>query len=464
VKKKVLIVFSMILTFFLFPLSNAFANTDYYEVVKRNVLIEINHQIKNGDILTLEVENIKLRPNSNIHSYTIYGEEQNFLNISLAPKNVDVIEQVEYEWNKGTHERFYISSFHDMSVNEMRLYKVFINGEQVFPDSIIEFNDVEGFSVSNNGLSNTLQFDISNVSEGFTGVDIYRDGELIVSLDNKTTSYVDTVTEYNTPYLYKIVAKYGEFESAGVTFTIITGSKPLDPSEIPPSNVTALIAKNIKSDRVLLEWRNSNDTDLASVNVYLDGILHTNIPLSSSYELTGLNPLTDYTIGIQLVDHDGNLSPISTVNITTLDGDDLTPPPVPKNVEVEEGNKSLFVKWQHVNANDLDGYYVYVDGEKINSTPIKNNSYVVSDLLNGEEYNIQVSSVDYHGNESDLSSMSFGIPTETSLPFFKFTYTLADVAKGVSSWFAQSWPILAFAVAIPMSFYIASRVKLLFLD
>ena len=52
--------------------------------------------------------------------------------------------------------------------------------------------------------------------------------------------------------------------------------------------------------------------------------------------------------------------------------------------------------------------------------------------------------------------------TGSGIPAVALTYNLADVATGVSNWFASYWLILAFAVAIPLSFFIATRVKHLF--
>jgi len=48
------------------------------------------------------------------------------------------------------------------------------------------------------------------------------------------------------------------------------------------------------------------------------------------------------------------------------------------------------------------------------------------------------------------------------IPVVNLTYDLADVAASVSNWFSSFWLILAFAVAIPLAFYIAGRVKGLF--
>ncbi|GAV16091.1 hypothetical protein [Paenibacillus sp. NAIST15-1] len=49
-----------------------------------------------------------------------------------------------------------------------------------------------------------------------------------------------------------------------------------------------------------------------------------------------------------------------------------------------------------------------------------------------------------------------------TIPTVSLTYNLADVASGVASWFSSFWLILAFAVAIPLAFYVANRVKGLF--
>lgn len=50
----------------------------------------------------------------------------------------------------------------------------------------------------------------------------------------------------------------------------------------------------------------------------------------------------------------------------------------------------------------------------------------------------------------------------SGIPAVSLTYSLSDVATSVSNWFSSYWLILAFAVAIPLSFFIAHQVKGLF--
>jgi hypothetical protein len=52
--------------------------------------------------------------------------------------------------------------------------------------------------------------------------------------------------------------------------------------------------------------------------------------------------------------------------------------------------------------------------------------------------------------------------TNPGIPSVSLTYNLADVATAVSSWFSAYWLIIAFAVAIPLAFLIADKVKNLF--
>jgi len=50
------------------------------------------------------------------------------------------------------------------------------------------------------------------------------------------------------------------------------------------------------------------------------------------------------------------------------------------------------------------------------------------------------------------------------IPAVNLSYDLADVATSTSNWFSSMWLIVAFAVAIPLAFLIAHRVKSLFMS
>lgn len=51
-----------------------------------------------------------------------------------------------------------------------------------------------------------------------------------------------------------------------------------------------------------------------------------------------------------------------------------------------------------------------------------------------------------------------------TIPSISLSYQLSDVATAISNWFGSFWLIIAFAVAIPLAFLIADRVKALFVS
>lgn len=54
--------------------------------------------------------------------------------------------------------------------------------------------------------------------------------------------------------------------------------------------------------------------------------------------------------------------------------------------------------------------------------------------------------------------------TPPAIPDVSLTFDLVDVATSISNWFGSFWLIIAFAVAIPLAFLIADRVKALFVS
>lgn len=339
----------------------------------------------------------------------------------------------------------------------------------------VEIREIDFFGSYDNGEIDyipdiqNLNYNVSSTSVHFT-FDIPDNVSYVKVLVNNAeyktfdNNFVLSDLTPNTEYTFTFIAvDSNEIESKGIAVKVKT-LEELDPSKIPPSNVTALTVKNISYDSVEISWVNSNDDDLASVNIYLDGVLYENIPLTSNHIVKGLDPNTTYVIGVALVDHDGNVSGIVPVTVTTHNEPDDIPPHAPKNVNIQSGNSSLFVTWDKNKEQDLAGYNVYLNGEKINDKLIKAEHFTITNLENGLEYEVQVSAVDYSGNESLLSEVSYGIPDASLLPAFKINYTLQDVSNGVSNLFSQYWLIIAFAASIPLSFYIASRIKLMFLD
>lgn len=299
----------------------------------------------------------------------------------------------------------------------------------------------------------------------FVQTNIYKNGIKIANVAKEIDVWKDDDVLPNTSYTYKLSAVYDDgFETNGVSVTDITGAEPPDPSKIPPSNVTDLAVSNITDTSLELGWLNPDDDDLDKINIYKNGTLLESISVNSTYKVIGLSPNTSYTFSVSAVDTDGNEGTKQSTTATTLDGKDNVAPDAPKGLTVEAGNKVLYLKWNKNLEDDLLGYNVFVNGVKQNTIPIKNTFFTIADLSNGTDYNVSISAVDTSSNESPRTTEKQGIPNEDGMPLLSTDYDLIDVAKGVENWFSSFWLIIAFAIAIPLSFYIASRIKLMFLE
>ena len=86
------------------------------------------------------------------------------------------------------------------------------------------------------------------------------------------------------------------------------------------------------------------------------------------------------------MDNDLNESGLTPVSFTTGVAADITAPDMPSGITVTDGSSALYVKWNKNLESDLDGYNLYVDGVKVNTTLIKNEFYTIPDLTNGDSY------------------------------------------------------------------------------
>ena len=322
------------------------------------------------------------------------------------------------------------------------------DGYETFED-ISKLNVVEGV--------NDVNFTWENpVNSTFSGVSVYKDGEFLKTVDKSVNSYKVEGLEGNKNYNFQFVALYGENKSLGIQ----KGVKTLvDPKTIPPSPVSSLTAEPTDKT-VKLKWKKPKDDDLAGFKILQNGKQIAEIGLEEEFTVKNLQPLTDYTFGVIAVDRDKNDSSSVNLSVKTLEENDEEPPHVPANVFAKPSNGALIASWDKVADKDLAGYNVYVDDKKINSNLVSSTNFTIKNLENNRKYKIQVQAVDRSGNASALSLAAYGTPDEKTLPIIESKYSLQDVSDGVSVMFGQFWTVLAFAVGIPLAFYIIYKLKL----
>lgn len=333
----------------------------------------------------------------------------------------------------------------------------------VFESAPIVHDELSNLNLSKSTTSVFLNWLIPSGNIDFKSTKIYRDGVLLGTKDNKSTYFQDINIEPSKTYNYKVTAVYSDdFETMGITNSIVTDDKSVDDSLIPPSPVSGLKVKDITVDGATLTWTNPDDADFSKLKLYENNVYKEDLLISTSKVLSGLSANKNYSYALTAVDIDGNESSPISISFTTLEGKDEIPPNVVKGINITEGSGNLSVSWNKSLESDLSGYNVYVNGVKHNTTIIKNTFYSIPELENGTGYSITVTAVDISGNESVPSVVAFGTPTINGMPILGMDYELKDVATAVSNWFAEYWLIIAFATAIPLSFLIGIRIKHLF--
>lgn len=295
----------------------------------------------------------------------------------------------------------------------------------------------------------------------FTGTKVYRDGALIASPSSNVSSYSDGGLTEDTAYVYKVSAVYSDGHiTPGDTETTRTTITPVDVA--PPAEINSLVS-TVTDKGISLTFNNPEDADFNHVNVYVDGVLN-GTSSTGAYQINGLTEKTSYVVNIKAVDNAGNESSGLTRTIITNATVDLDAPSVPTGVSVVPASNGAVVSYNRNTEGDILGYNVYVDGVKENATPITSLTYSILGLDAEKTYSITVSAVDTSLNVSPQSG-AVSITTDKDLmPVLGMGYDLKDVADATGSQFSSIWLIIAFASAIPLSFYVAGRTKLLFLD
>ena len=320
---------------------------------------------------------------------------------------------------------------------------------------IKEYGEIKNLSVAE-GV-NDVRFSWTNPTDAsFKGLKIYNGDSLVKDLTKDMTSYKVDGLEANKNYNFRFVSVYADGQSVGLQKGIKT---LIDPKTVPPSPVSSLTAEPTDKT-VKLKWKSPKDDDLAGFKILQNGKQIAEIGLEEEFTVKNLQSLTDYNFGVIAVDRDKNDSSPVNLSVKTLEENDEEPPHVPSNVFAKPSNGALIASWDKVSDKDLAGYNVYVDGKKINSNLISSTNFTVKNLENNKKYKIQVQAVDRSGNASALSLAAFGTPDEKTLPIIESKYSLQDVSDGVGVMFGQFWSVLAFAVGIPLAFYIIYKLKL----
>jgi hypothetical protein len=140
------------------------------------------------------------------------------------------------------------------------------------------------------------------------------------------------------------------------------------------------------------------DGDLASTfDIQGNGTLQAQGTDVNSFEVTGLDPNSTYSVVLTVEDPEGNVDNYSQSTVTTVVEE-------PYNVQTAGLDGEIMVQWDHNMDRKIDGYNVYIDGIKHNSTLISDLKYTASGLNSEQQYEISVIAVDFNGSPSVMST------------------------------------------------------------
>ncbi|MCH3885342.1 endonuclease [Tenacibaculum aquimarinum] len=239
-------------------------------------------------------------------------------------------------------------------------------------------------TVSNeNFTSLDVTWDASTDNEAVTGYNIYVDGTLTAQTTTNTTI---TLTDLNPNTTYSITVLSKDFINNFSNESAPVNGATLQDTTAPtaPTNATA---STISDSSFVLTWdAATDDNSVESYDVYLDGVLNSNVT-TLTYTIINLSATTNYTAYVIAKDTSGNPSAQSnTVNVTTTAGGSGTATELFFS-EYTEGNGGTNKALEIVNLTgatiDLTGYVLKLErnGAAVWTTPLALNSGSVQSIV-----------------------------------------------------------------------------------
>lgn len=279
-----------------------------------------------------------------------------------------------------------------------------------------------------NGGTSEIQYTIEQSQDGANWTPV-----------NTTSKRDYTLTGLKKYTLYSIRVKattpYGSSEWSNNAF-LTKATSPAAPTSVTASNVT--------SNAATLTWVVPTDTGgkpiteykviYSTTSSFATSVMVSTASSSNSFQLSGLERATEYFIRVLSTTSEGNSKTYSTASLSTLQ----TPAGPPSINTVTTTNNSAVISWTAPEDNGgslLTGYYVYRDGNPVNSTIIDpaTTTYTITGLSPETQSSYTVVAVNKVGNGQPstafISSTKPNVPSApTSLTISSYTGSGANIA------------------------------------
>ena len=238
-----------------------------------------------------------------------------------------------------------------------------------------------------------LRWNESSDNVGVEGYNIYQQ-EILIGTTSSTTldvSNLDAASLYS--FMVEAFDKAGnKSDKSTITVSTLDKTAPTMPTDLAgiPSETSVLLSWVASSD-------NSKDI---TYNVYKGESL-VGTTTSTSFNISELSIVTQYSFKVEAVDKTGNKSGQTSIVLSTVD---RTSPTIPSDVKGQTAETSAIISWTASTDNvGVTGYNIYQDEVKIGTTT--DTSFTTTGLTASTQYVFKIEAFDAAGNVSEKASI-----------------------------------------------------------
>ncbi|WP_445486478.1 hypothetical protein [Niallia sp. 03133] len=233
------------------------SNLSTYSNLQGNGYVEFN--IPPAQTLNFWTGNSASGSGNALYKYSFYDSSNKLISTSGDVITIKNVNKTTVTIPEGS-TKFRIES--KSSIDSFTYYNFWLYEIEVSAP-IIKHDEISNLNVESSGLKNQITWGIPSNNSGFIGSKIYRNGELIKTINGQTTQYSDENVQYSTTYNYKVTATYSDgFETQGISKDFTTVPEP-----VPAGDVTNVKASTT-FEKVNISWVLPTDETFKHVNIY----------------------------------------------------------------------------------------------------------------------------------------------------------------------------------------------------
>ncbi|MND45550.1 Exoglucanase B precursor [compost metagenome] len=327
---------------------------------------------------------------------------------SVFAANESIIGLDNYIWYKSTaaddYKKISTSSIFNSSIlsdgnsNTFQELRGYGNIRNIWTEFTVPA-DITGFKLKASPVAGIPQVYIKFYD--LSGNIIYTSSNLLISGSNNVKINVDlkNVGGLSITSGFSNSSNYANIEE----LELYGDSKIVTPD--PPSKFVFNDVRFMKvsNNSFSVNWSPVESQQVRKYKLYLDGVLKSETN-DLFYLFDKVDPTKMFNVKIGVVDYFGN-EYFSDEYSYSFPPPDTTPPDKPIGLKVESDIYKSVLHWTFGNEEDLVGYWIYLNNQKVNTSFIKNDNFTLNSLTPETDYSVYIVAIDLSGNISEPSSV-----------------------------------------------------------